>query len=163
MPQITYTTSAQTHATAHWNTTTPAAHFPPSSRLIDATAATQGLYSRQNTSSAAAAGTDSAASTPSVPANRMFSVDTTLYFAINPVIKAVETRQSPKPSGAKIGAITPEIIARMLFCESLTICSCGLKVCRNQMMMRAGGNPLPCPTAGGRHFSHSACGSSAVP
>ena len=37
------TTSAAAHATAHCQITTVPAHFPPSSRRIDATAATQGV------------------------------------------------------------------------------------------------------------------------
>ena len=45
------TTKAASHATAHWKSTMPAAHLPPSSRRIAAMAATQGVYSRQNTSS----------------------------------------------------------------------------------------------------------------
>lgn len=52
---IPCTTNAHTHATTHWNTTMNAAHLPPSSRRIDAIAATHGVYSRQNTIRAAAA------------------------------------------------------------------------------------------------------------
>ena len=37
------TTNAATHATAHWNTMIPSAHFHPSSRLMDATAAMHGV------------------------------------------------------------------------------------------------------------------------
>ncbi len=48
------TSRAHSHATAHWFTTMIAAHLPPSSRLTAATAAMQGVYSRQNTSSGAA-------------------------------------------------------------------------------------------------------------
>ena len=45
---------AQIHAMPHCNITMPAAHFPPNSRLMEAIAATQGVYSRQNTSKEAA-------------------------------------------------------------------------------------------------------------
>ena len=39
-----------------------------------------------------------------------------LSFAINPVINAVEILQSPNPSGANTGAITPAAIASILSC-----------------------------------------------
>ena len=42
---IWYTTAATSHATAHWSMTTPSALSPPPrSRLMVATAATQGVY-----------------------------------------------------------------------------------------------------------------------
>ena len=37
------TTKAASQAITHWETTTPAAHLPPSSRLMEATAATHGV------------------------------------------------------------------------------------------------------------------------
>lgn len=40
---IRYAAKAQTQAMAHWRNTTNSAHLPPSSRLIDAMAATQGV------------------------------------------------------------------------------------------------------------------------
>ena len=40
---MTLTIPATTHATAHWNTTIPSAHLPPSSCLMDEIAATQGV------------------------------------------------------------------------------------------------------------------------
>ena len=40
---IWYAPNATTQATMHWNTTTNAAHLPPSSRLTAATAATHGV------------------------------------------------------------------------------------------------------------------------
>jgi len=48
-------------------------------------------------------------------------VDTTLSFAIKPVISAVEILQSPKPKGLNIGAIIPARLARILFCELVTM------------------------------------------
>lgn len=42
------------------------------------------------------------------------SVDTTLSFAINPVISAVEIFQFPKPSGRNTGAMIPATTARIL-------------------------------------------------
>ena len=75
-----------------------------SSRFTDAMAATHGVYSRQNTSRLAAeSGVSSVASAVEEP-NSTVKVDTTLSFAIKPVMSAVEMRQSPKPSGAKTGA-----------------------------------------------------------
>ncbi len=43
IPTMSFTTSAAAHATAHCHTTTPTAHFAPSSRLMAAIAATQGV------------------------------------------------------------------------------------------------------------------------
>lgn len=43
MRPIRRTIHAATHATAHWPTTTLRAHLPPSSRLMEDTAATQGV------------------------------------------------------------------------------------------------------------------------
>ena len=43
-------TQAAHHAITHCQRTMPAAHFAPSSRFTDATAATQGVYNRQKTS-----------------------------------------------------------------------------------------------------------------
>ena len=106
--------NAQTHAIAHCRTTTPMAHFCPSSLLIDAMAATHGVYRRQNTSSAAPASVEMSEVSEAVVPNKIDNVDTTLSLAINPVINAVEIRQSPNPSGAKTGAIAPAIPARML-------------------------------------------------
>lgn len=65
--------------------------------------------------------------------NNTDKVETTLSFAINPAIKDVQIRQSPKPSGAKTGAIKPATAARMLFWESETIAKCKSNVCKNQI------------------------------
>ena len=46
-------------------------------------------------------------------------------------------RQSPKPSGAKTGAMTPAIEASMLSEESATISRRKSNVCRNQMTIVA--------------------------
>ena len=42
-PPIKYTIHAHIHAITHWHMTTPAAHFSPSSLLIDVMAATHGV------------------------------------------------------------------------------------------------------------------------
>ena len=51
---IPCTKKAATHATRHCQSTTAMAHFPPSSLRTEAMAATQGVYSRLNTSNVAA-------------------------------------------------------------------------------------------------------------
>ena len=110
------TSRAQTQATTHWFTTIMVAHLPPSSRLTAATAAMQGVYSRQNTSRGAACAGVKAAYRAAVEPKRISRVDTTLSLAIKPVMRAVDTRQSAKPRGANSGAMSPAICARMLSC-----------------------------------------------
>ena len=82
---ISRTRNAVIHATKHCHKTTPAAHLPPSSRLMDAIAATHGVYSSEKISMAAADAWLSAVVIPS--ANRISMVETTLSFAINPLIR----------------------------------------------------------------------------
>ena len=72
-----------------------------------------------------------------LPPIRTVIVLTTLSLAVKPVIRAVDNLQSPKPSGAKIGAIHPPTRASMLSWESATTLRWISKVCRNQMMMVA--------------------------
>ena len=55
-----------------------------------------------------------------LPPIRTVMVLTTLSFAVKPVISAVESLQSPNPSGSKIGAIQPPTRASMLSLESAT-------------------------------------------
>ena len=102
---IRCTINAAIHATTHCPITTYAAHFAPSSLLIDAIAATHGVYKRQKTKRLAAATGVIAPVSSAVLPKSTESVDTTLSFAINPEIRAVEMRQSPNPNGLKIGAI----------------------------------------------------------
>ena len=118
---------------AHCKNTTVRAHFPPSSLLIEAIAAIHGVYSRQKTNRLAAESGVMLETRTLVFPKRMDKVETTLSFAKNPVIRAVAIRQSPSPIGFINGAISPEIIARMLSFESVTIFKCRLKVCKNQM------------------------------
>ena len=116
-----YTTNAATQAITHCPITTPTAHLLPSSLLMDAIAATHGVYKRQNTSRLAAdTGVIQPSSTEVCP-KRTDNVDTTLSFAMNPVISAVDILQSPNPIGANTGAITLATVARILSCESLTM------------------------------------------
>ena len=101
------TTNATIHAIPHCIKTTPAAaRALPSSRLTAAIAATQGVYSRVNTRNTMPVnGVNSVVSAAVSPPRRTVSVETTLSLAVKPVISAVETRQSPKPSGLNRGAI----------------------------------------------------------
>ena len=92
-----FTISAATQAVAHCQITIPAAYFVPSSRRTEAMAATQGVYSRENTSmEAAAAGTRNA---ETLLPNRISMVDTTLSLAMKPEIRDVAMRQSLSTSG----------------------------------------------------------------
>ena len=58
----------------------------------------------------------------------------TASLAMNPVINAVDARQSEKPSGANTGEINRPTAASMLFALSATTLKRQSNVCRNQMM-----------------------------
>ena len=79
----------------------------------------------------AASGVISAVTPPFAP-YRTSITETTLSLAMNPLIREVTILQSPRPSGLKSGAITPAITARMLVCESSTMCRPKSKWLRNQ-------------------------------
>ena len=115
---IRCTINAAIHATIHCPSTTYAAHFAPSSLLIDAIAATHGVYNRLNTRMEAAVADDNTVLI--LPPNNTPNVDTTLSLAINPLINAVQMRQSPMPSGLNNGTSHPAIIASILSAESFT-------------------------------------------
>ena len=87
----------------------------------------------------------------------MSSEDTTLSLAIKPVMRAVEMRQSAKPSGANSGAISPAMRARMLACGSAVSRSCKSKFCKNQMTMVAAKMTVKAFCKKSRAFSHSSC------
>ena len=59
---------------------------------------------------------------------------TTASFAVKPDTSAVTIRQSPKPSGAKMGDTSRPSAARMLSALFSTTFSRVSKVCMNQMM-----------------------------
>ena len=61
------------------------------------------------------------------------NVLTTLSFAINPVINAVEILQSEIPRGSKTGTIKLPNPASKLFEESVTRLSLESKFCKNQI------------------------------
>ena len=78
-------------------------------------------------------GVNSVVSAAVSPPRRTVSVETTLSLAVKPVISAVETRQSPKPSGLNRGAIKlPMAASRLLSAEAATFRRMS-KVCRNQI------------------------------
>ena len=116
-----WTTKATIHAMTHCQITIPIAHLPPSSLFIAAIAATQGVYKRQKTNREAAPSGVIVAIKLSVPPNNTDNVDTTLSFAINPAISAVEILQFPNPRGTNKGVIKPAMTASILSLESLTI------------------------------------------
>ena len=109
-----------TQAVKHWNRTMKRAHLLPNSRFTEAIAATHGVYKRQNARRQIPANGDRVLTRASGVPKSMVMVDTTLSFAIKPVMSAVEIRQSPKPRGTKTGAINPAIDARILSLESAT-------------------------------------------
>ena len=79
-----------------------------------------------------------ASTVTSVPAPvRMPRVEMTDSLAMKPVMRAVETRQSPKPRGANSGARTVPTVASRLLALSVTRFSRVSKVWRNQTMMVA--------------------------
>ncbi len=107
---IRCTINAAIHATIHCPSTTYAAHFAPSSLLIDAIAATHGVYNRQKTKRLAAATGVIAPVSSAVLPKSTESVDTTLSFAINPVISAVQTSSSFRIQSENTGAmILPQL------------------------------------------------------
>lgn len=134
---IVCTIKAQIQAMTHWKMTIFTAHGPPSSLLIEAIAATQGVYNKQNIKSDNAPRGVSIVIKDSVPLNNTESVETTLSLAINPAMSDVEILQSPKPKGLKIGAMNPATIARILSCELETKSNLKLKLCKNQMTIEA--------------------------
>ena len=100
--------------------------------MTEAIAATQGVYKSVNTRNTAAV-----KGVRISTAERIVSVLTTLSFAINPVMRAVEIFQLPNPSGTKSGASRLPTSARILSFESVTIFRCASKLCKNQIMIVA--------------------------
>ena len=62
---------------------------------------------------------------------RISMVDTTLSFAMKPLMREVQIRQSPSPRGFIIGTSAPEISARMLSFESAAMLKWRSKLWRN--------------------------------
>ena len=95
------------------------------------------MYKRENTKSETAPSCEIKLVTDTPEPSKTDRVDTTLSFAINPVISAVDMRQSPKPSGLNIGAIKPAIVARILSCELVTMLNLMSNVCKNHIIIVA--------------------------
>ena len=114
-PANAYAANDTIHATLHCIRTTPAVFkTEPSSRRIVATAATHGVYSSVKTKKLTAERVENSVATEALP-KRTSNVLTTDSLATNPEISAVAQRQSAKPSGVKIGAITrPTKASRLL-------------------------------------------------
>ena len=113
----------------HCHSTMAKAHFLPNSLFTDAIAATQGVYNKENTKSVSAPPTERTVSIPSV--NRISIVDTTLSFAINPLISEVTIRQSPSPRGWNKNTSQPDTYDRILSEESSAREKLGVKLCKN--------------------------------
>ena len=107
----------------------------PSSLLTAVIAATHGVYKSVNTKNTSDVNGVSILSIP-FPASTV-NVLTTLSFAVNPVISAVDILQSFNPSGANKGAIIPPISANRLSAESVTTLSLVSKFCKNHIIIVA--------------------------
>ena len=79
---------------------------------------------------------------------------TTASLAEKPVMSAVDTRQFPKPRGAKRGASRPPRAASRLPAESVTTLSRLSKVCKNQMSRLATKMTVKARTKKSLAFSH---------
>ena len=163
MPPTRFTTTAASHAIVHCSNITSSAHFPPSSRFIDAMAATQGVYKRQNTRSAIALTGEMIPSRKDVFGISTESVDITLSLAINPHIRAVQIRQSPNPAGEKTGDITPAIEARMLDFESSTTLNLKSKFCNIHIIIVARKIMVNAFWRKSLAFSHNSCATFFIP
>lgn len=116
----------------------PAAHFPPSSFFIAAIAATHGVYKSENTKNTIAViGVNILKRADGELPKSTESELTTLSFAINPEIRAVETLQSLNPSGLNTGAIKLPKIESMLSDDDFATLSLVSKVCRNHIITDA--------------------------
>ena len=123
---------AASHAMPHCPSTTARAHFPPSSRRMEAMAATQGVYSRLKTSMLAA---DRAPRLSSPSAKSTPIEETTLSFARKPLTSEVAIRQSPRPIGRSTGTRNPAMVASMESAEFSTRLKRKSKLFRNQTRM----------------------------
>ena len=123
-----------THAMAHCQSTRDIAHLWPSSLLMEATAATQGVYSRLKTSMDAA---DRAPISVTPPTKRVSMTDTTLSLAIKPQTRDVMIRQSPRPTGRISGTRRPDRAASILSWELSTRLKPKSKLFKNQTTMVA--------------------------
>ena len=97
------------------------------------------------------------ASASVLPPSRTVRVETTLSLAVKPVMSAVETRQSPKPSGANSGAIRLPIMASRLASGVSATLRRLSKVCRNQISTVATKMMVKARWMKSRAFSQISC------
>ncbi|CCY63060.1 unknown [Clostridium sp. CAG:967] len=96
------------------------------------------MYNNENTKNTNAVSFVNIAGSISVfPPDKTVSVLTTLSFAINPVINAVEILQSEIPKGLKIGTNRFPKNASKLSAESCTRLSLASKFCKNHIAIVA--------------------------
>ena len=89
--------------------------------------------------------------------NSTSSVDATLSLAMKPLMRAVQMRQSPSPSGANSGASTPAAMASMLSAESDTMFRRRSKLWRNHTTTVAMRMTEKARCKKSLAFSHSSC------
>ena len=150
-----YTIKETIYAITHWKTITETASLLPSSRLMAAMAATQGVYSRQNTSSERTEGTESIEAIDVPSPKSTVSVETTLSFAMKPLTRDVVIRQSSRPIGAKTGDIIDAIIPSILSEGSVTIRNPKEKLCKNHITIVAQKITVKALCRKSRAFSHN--------
>lgn len=120
-----------------------------------AMAATQGVYSRQNTSSERTEGTESIEAMEVPSPKSTVSVETTLSFARKPLTRDVVMRQSSSPIGAKTGDIADAMIPRILSDGSSTMRKPKEKLCKNHITIVAQKMTVKALCRKSRAFSHN--------
>lgn len=114
----------------------------PNSRFTVETAAMQGVYNSVNTKKLKAQSGENN-DCNALPSSAIFApVNTanvliTVSLAVNPVISAVDMRQSEKPIGMNITLINRPIDAKILSALSATVFKRISKDCKNQIMIVA--------------------------
>ena len=134
---------------------TNTAYLLPNSLFIAAIVATQGVYSKQNTSSdiALLAGKKDVIET----GKRTCNVDTTVSFARNPVINDTVIRQSSNPKGLKIGDIIVAIFDRIDSSVLSTKSRLNEKLSKNQITIDAINITVKALCKKSFAFSHNSC------
>ena len=132
-----YVIKETSQAIEHCNNTTNIAYAVPSSFFTVATAATHGVYNNENTKNTNAVSLVNNIGNWLTSPISTVKVLTTLSFAINPVINAVDILQSLIPNGLNIGTINSPKWANKLFDESVTKFNLESKCSRNQIIIVA--------------------------
>ena len=115
-------------------------------------AATQGVYSRLNTTNGMAVRV-----VTTLTASSTSRVITTLSLAMKPLTRAVTTCQLSSPMGRKMGAMTPAIEASMLPTPFSTTRKWKSNFCKNQMTMVARKMMVKARCRKSLVLSHSRC------